>query len=67
MRETLDYLDLKNVNIPIGYCKIKGPIEDFYITIYDNKRNKFVYRVTGGNTTECHPDNLPDEIVYEVR
>lgn len=62
-----DVLNLKNVNIPIGYCKIEGPVEDFYITIFDRKNNKFKYRVKDGNILSCDFSGNNKDLSYEVR
>ena len=61
-----DFVDCRNIGLPIGSAKAKGPIENFVITIYDHTGRKYMFKVNGGNICGCENDSMADSIKYEV-
>jgi len=59
-------IDIKNMNIPNGYCKIEGSVEDFEIIVYDRANCKYVYHVKGGNIISCTINDIYVQ-EYEVK
>lgn len=62
-----EFVEYKNIPLPIGAAKVEGPIEDFEITIYDRTGNTFRYRAVGGNLCSCNNYDAGFQINYEVK
>lgn len=61
-----EIIDIKNLNIPNGYCKIEGTVESFRIIVYDRTNCKYVYNVQNGNIRSCTINDIYEQ-KYEVK